>query len=105
MKLLFILVCFLHLVGGRCKVIKNGFEGDTSDKRFLDNVVNEKRDLLSRRPEIEETGAGFCEFAFFSFVQGVPSACGLSWVDLNFKCPTVCPILPGLEIWQNLLCN
>ena len=105
MKLLCIIVCSLHLVCSRHKVIKNVFEGDASDKRFLDNVVNEKRDLLSRRPEIEETGAGFCEFAFFSFVQGVPSACGLSWVDLNFKCPTVCPILPGLEIWQNLLCN
>ena len=69
MKLLFILVCFLHLVGGRCKVIKNGFECDASDKRFLDNVVNEKRNLLSRRPEIAETGAGFCTSLLFLHIN------------------------------------
>ena len=100
MKLLCIIVNSLHLVCSRHKVIKNVFEGDASDKRFLDNVVNEKRDLLSRRPEIAETGAGFCEFAFFSFVQSVPSARGLSWVDFDSECSSVCPILRGLMgIW------
>ena len=29
-------------------------------------------------------------------LQGVPSARGLGWVDLNFECSTVCPILPML---------
>ena len=34
--------------------------------------------------------------------KGVPCARGLAgWVDLNFECSTVCPILPGLMgIWQ-----
>ena len=29
-------------------------------------------------------------------IQGVPSVCGLGWVDLNFECSTVCSILLGL---------
>ena len=34
-------------------------------------------------------------------LQGVPSARGLGWVDLDFEYSTVCPILPGLMgIWQ-----
>ena len=41
-----------------------------------------------------------------NFVQGVPSACGVGEVDLNFECFTVCPILPGLMgIWQKRLCS
>ena len=55
MKLLFIIVCSLHLVRSRPKVIKNGLEGDASDKAFLDNVVKEKRHLLSP-PNISDTG-------------------------------------------------
>ena len=27
-------------------------------------------------------------------VQGVPCAHGLGWVDLNFECSAVCPIMP-----------
>ena len=84
MKLLFILVCSLHLVGGRCKVIKNGFEGDTSDKRFLDNVVNEKRNLLSRRPEIAETGAGFCTSLLFYTLTRNKLGNALVFVQLIF---------------------
>ena len=38
------------------------------------------------------------------YVQGVPSARGLGWVDLNFECSTVRRILPGLMvIWQKRL--
>ena len=34
-------------------------------------------------------------------LQGVQCARGLDWVDLDFECSTVCPILPGLMgIWQ-----
>ena len=34
-------------------------------------------------------------------VQGVPSVHGMGWVDWNFECSTVYPILPGLMgIWQ-----
>ena len=37
-------------------------------------------------------------------LRGVQSARGMGWVDLNFECPTVCLILPGLmEIWQKWL--
>ena len=40
----------------------------------------------------------------FITVQGVQYARVLSWVDLNFECSTVCPILPGLVgIWQKRL--
>ena len=39
-----------------------------------------------------------------SRTQGVPSARGLGWVDLNFECFTSWPILPGLMgIWQKRL--
>ena len=39
-----------------------------------------------------------------SVVQGVPSACGLGLVDLDFECFTVCPILLRLmRIWQKRL--
>ena len=34
-------------------------------------------------------------FDQFATVQGVPSARELGWVDWNFVCSTVCPILPG----------
>ena len=35
------------------------------------------------------------------YIQGVPSARGLSWIDLHFECFTVCLILSGLTgIWQ-----
>ena len=37
-------------------------------------------------------------------LQGVPTACGLGWVDLDFECSTVCPIGPGLMgMWQKRL--
>ena len=37
-------------------------------------------------------------------VQGVLSARGLGWVDLNFEGSSVCPILPWLMgIWQKRL--
>ena len=37
-------------------------------------------------------------------VQGVPSGRGLGWVELNFECSTVCPIMPGLMgTWQKRL--
>ena len=34
----------------------------------------------------------YCE----GLLQGVPTARGLGWVDLNLERSTVCPILPGL---------
>ena len=37
-------------------------------------------------------------------IQAVPSTRGMGWVDLNFECSIVCPILPGLMgIWQKQL--
>ena len=39
-----------------------------------------------------------------SCLQGDSSGRGLGWVDMNFECSTVCPILPGLMgIWQKRL--
>ena len=39
-------------------------------------------------------------------LQGVPCARRLGFVDLDFKCSTVCPTLLGLmEIWQMQLCS
>ena len=44
---------------------------------------------------------GFCPF--YS-VQGVPSELRLGFVDLDFKCSTVCPTMLGLMgIWQKQL--
>ena len=45
-------------------------------------------------------------FVDCSILQSVPlpAARGLGWVDLNFECSTVCPILPRLMgIWQKEL--
>ena len=37
-------------------------------------------------------------------IQGVPSELRLGFVDLDFECSTVCPILPGrMGIWQKRL--
>ena len=37
-------------------------------------------------------------------LQSVPSARGVGWVDINFDCSTVCPIVPGMMgIWQKPL--
>ena len=42
----------------------------------------------------------YCE----GLLQGVPTARGLGWVDLNLERSTVCPILPELMgIWQKRL--
>ena len=46
----------------------------------------------------------FGESAMY-YLQGVPIARGLDWVDLDFECSTVCPILLGLMgVWQKRLC-
>ena len=43
-------------------------------------------------------------FHYMCKLQGVRSACRLGYVDLDFECCTVCPILPGLMgIWQKQL--
>ena len=57
MKLLLIIVYWLHDVSCRPIVAKSGFNGDASDKRFLENVVKEKWSSLSRGPEMAEMGA------------------------------------------------
>ena len=47
---------------------------------------------------------GLCSSHFWISVQGVPSARGLGWIDLDFECSTVGPILPGIMgIWQKWL--
>ena len=39
-----------------------------------------------------------------TLIQGVPSAPGLGWVELDLECSIVCPIQPGLVgIWQKWL--
>ena len=57
MKLLLIIVYWLHVVSCRPQVAKSGFNGEASDKRFLENVVKEKWSSLLRGPEMAEMGA------------------------------------------------
>ena len=50
MKILFIF-CWLHLASCRPEAARSGFNGDASDKRFLDDVVKENG------PKMAEMGA------------------------------------------------
>ena len=54
------------------------------------------------RPFEEERGND--DLSYLRSLQGVPSARALGWIDLDFECSTVCPILTWLMgIWQKRL--
>ena len=53
---------------------------------------------------LKDTSLSASPLLISDFLQGVPFARSLGWVDLNFECSIFCPILPGLMgIWQKRL--